>query len=294
MPVVKVLCLIAALLLPGAAGEAAAGASSLTVTDALGRRVTVPAFPRRIVSVAPSVTEILFALGLDSRIVGVSSADDTPAEQVAGRPRVGGVTLDVERIISLRPDLILGVASLQRGQLERLIALRLPVVAVEARTLPDLYAQVQQIGQVTGAPDQAARLIGTMRRKEHAVAAALRGRPRRHVYVEISAEPMMTAGAGTFVSDLVMRAGGVNVFADVTGWPLVSEEAVLRRNPEVIVAAYPGGRRLIARRGWDRIRAARAGRVGEVDASLLSRPGPRIVDGLRSLAAIIHPEAFGR
>lgn len=287
-------CLIAALLLPDVPAGAAAGGASVTVTDALGRRVILPALPRRIVSVAPSVTEILFALGLEARIVGLSSADDHPAEQVAGKPRVGGVILDVERIISLRPQLILGVASLQRDQLERLIAFGLPVVAVDAATLPEVYAQIAWIGRLTGANEAAARLIATMRQKEQRVAAAVRGRPRRQVYVEVSADPMITAGEGTVVSDLVTRAGGVNVFGDVTGWVQVSEEAVLRRDPEVMVAAYPRGRPLILRRRWQGVRAIRTGRVGEVPASLVSRPGPRLVDGLHALAEIIHPEAFGR
>jgi len=290
----KGVCLIAALLLPGLPAGATPGGGSITITDALGRRVTLPAVPRRIVSVAPSVTEILFALGLDARVVGVSSADDSPAERIAGTPHVGGVILDVERIISLRPQLVLGVASLQRGQLERLIAFGLPVVAVDAAALPDVYAQIALIGRLTGTGAGAAHLVRTMRQKEDAVAAAVRGRPRRQVYIELSAEPMMTAGAGTFLSDLVTRAGGVNAFGDLTGWVLVGEEAVILRDPEVIVAAYPHGRRLVLRRGWNRVKAIRTGRVGEVSASLVSRPGPRIVDGLRALAEIIHPEAFGR
>ena len=297
MRVLKVLCLVAAVFLPAAflpavSGADAAGGFPLPVVDALGRTVTLPAPPRRIVSVAPSLTEILFALGLDTRIVGVSSADDYPEAKVAVKPKVGGVVLDVERILSLRPDLVVGVASLQRGQLERLIAMKLPVVAMDAATLPGLYAQIQLIGRLTGAPDAAARVVVGMRAKERAVARAVAGRPRRLVYVELWGEPLMAAGAGTFISDLITRGGGVNVFADVSGWPQVSEEAVIRRNPEVIVVTYPQGRRVMTRRGWEQVAAVRAGRVGEVHASLISRPGPRIVDGLRTLAAIIHPEAF--
>ena len=293
----KVLCLVAAVFLPAAflpaASEAdAAGGFPLRVVDALGRRVTLPAPPRRIVSVAPSLTEILFALGLDTRIVGVSSADDYPEAKVAAKPKVGGVVLDVERILSLRPDLVVGVASLQRGQLERLIAMKLPVMAVDAATLPGLYAQIELIGRLTGAPGAAGKLLAAMRTKEQVVATAVAGRPRRQVYVELWGEPLMTAGAGTFISDLITRGGGVNVFADVSGWPQVSEEAVIRRNPEVIVVTYPQGRRALTRRGWEQVAAVRAGRVGEVHASLISRPGPRIVDGLRALAAIIHPEVF--
>lgn len=280
--------------LPLAAFPPAAGAAvfPLDVVDALGRTVRLAAPPRRIVSVAPSVTEILYALGLDARIVGVGSADDHPPGPLAGRPRVGGVVLDVERILRLQPDLVIGVASLQAGQLERLIAVRLPVLAVDAATLPAVYAQIELLGRITGAPQAARAVVGGMRAREETVARAVAGRPTRRTYVEFWSEPLMTAGAGTFIADLIARAGGVNIFQDTTGWPQVGEEAVIRRDPEVIVlttAQEPG---VLSRRGWAGVTAVRLRRVGVVDGALLTRPGPRIVEGLRALAAIIHPEAF--
>lgn len=285
-------CLIAGLLLlsPAAAGGTGPG-YPLTITDALGRRVTLTSPPQRIISVAPSVTEILFALGLDDRIVGVSDADDYPPEAVATKPRVGGVLLDVERIIRLRPDLVLGVAGLQRGQLERLVALRLPVVAVEARTLPEVFRQITLLGRLAGVPGAADAVASRLRQRERVVRQAVAGREARRVYVEIWGEPLMTAGRDTFVSDLIARAGGVNIFADVRGWPQVSEEAVVRRDPEVIVVTYPQGVRAVTRRRWQ-VAAAREGRIGAVASSLVSRPGPRLVEGLAALARIVHPEAF--
>lgn len=287
-----VLCLTAILLLlsPAASGGTAPG-YPLTITDALGRRVTLIRPPRRIISVAPSVTEILFALGLHARIAAVSDADDYPPEAVAAKPKVGGVVLDVERIIRLRPDLILGVAGLQRAQLERLVALRLPVVAVDAETLADVYRQITLIGRLTGATRAAAAVVARLQQREQFVRRAVAGRRARRVYVEIWGEPLMTAGQGTFIADLITRAGGVNVFADVRGWPQVSEEAVIRRDPEVIVVTYPQGVHAVARRRWQ-VAAVREGRIGEVAPSLVSRPGPRVVDGLAALARIVHPEAF--
>lgn len=264
----------------------------MAVTDALGRTVMLDAPPQRIISVAPSVTEILFALGLDRRIVGVSAADDYPPEKVQTKTKVGSVVLDVERILRLRPDLILGVASLQRGQLERLIAMKQPVIAVDAGTLPDVYEQIALIGGLTGRVEVAGRLVAEMRRRERAVERAVAGRKARRVYVEIWGEPLMTAGEGTFITDLVIRAGGLNVFAGVHGWPQVSEEAVVRRNPEVIVVTYPQGTRVLTRRGWQQVTAVKTRRVGVVSSSLVSRPGPRLVAGLERLARVIHPEAF--
>lgn len=286
---VTILFLLAGAPAPGAR---AAEPYPLSVTDALGRTVTLRSSPRRIISIAPSVTEILFALGLDRQIVALSSADDYPPAKVAPKAKVGSVVLDVERIIGLRPDLILGVAGLQRGQLERLIAVHLPVVAVDAVDLAGVYAQIEFIGRLTARTEAASRLVAAMRTRERAVARAVAGRPVRRVYVEIWAEPLMTAGRDTFVSDLIARAGGANVFADVRGWPQVSEEAVLRRNPEVIVVTYPQGTSVLARRGWQQVAAVRARRVAVVSPSLISRPGPRVVDGLERLARAIHPEAF--
>ncbi len=274
-----------------AAAATAQTAYPLRVTDALGRSVTLPAPPQRIISVAPSVTEILFALGLDRRIAGVSDADDYPSEKVVRKPRVGGVVLNLEAVLQLHPDLIIGVAGLQRGQLQRLIALGLPVVAVDANTLADLYAQIRFLGMVTGTSAPALRLVEAMQARARTVTGAVSSRRMRRTYAEIWGEPLMTAGGGTFLSDLIRRAGGVNIFDDLHGWPQVSEEAVLRRDPEAIIFTYPQGR-VLNRRGWRQIAAMRAGRIATVPSSLVSRPGPRAVEGLERLARIIHPEAF--
>ena len=266
--------------------------SPRTVTDALGRRVVVPPAPSRIVSIAPSVTEVLFALGLGARVVGVSSADDYPAAELRDKPRVGGVVLDVERIVRLRPDLVLGMPSLQRAQLDRLIASRLPVVAVDARTLSEVYEQIRFIGRLTGMETKATRLVSLLLLREATVRRAINGRVAPRTYIEIWAEPLITVGGDTFIDDLVRRAGGRNIFTSLRGFPQVSAEAVLKANPEVVVLTHPQGRPVGARPGWGAIAAVRNSRVAQVDGSLLSRPGPRAVAGLELLARVIHLEAF--
>lgn len=279
------LCCLLALVAP-------AVTSPRTVTDALGRRVVVPRASLRIVSVAPSVTEILFALGIGARVVGVSSADDYPTAELREKPRVGGVVLDVERIVRLRPDLVLGMPSLQRAQLDRLIASGLPVVAVDAGTLPEVYEQMRFIGVLTGTEPEAAGLVTSLQRREAGVRRATRGRGAPRTYVEIWPEPLITVGGNTFIDDLVNRAGGRNVFAGLRGFPQVSAESVIRANPEVVVLTHPQGRPVSARPGWQGIAAVRNSRVAQVDGSLVSRPGPRAVVGLELLARIIHLEAF--
>lgn len=268
------------------------GASSRTVVDALGRRVSVPDAPARLVSVAPSVTEILFALGVGSRVVGVSSADDYPPDGVRGKARVGGVVLDIERIVQLRPDLVLGVPSLQRSQLERLIASGLPVVAVEATTLPEVYAQIEFLGRIMGTDASARQLVFSLRSREGTVGRVVGRRVPRRTYVEIWPEPLIAAAGATFIDDLLVRAGGRNIFARLRGFPQVSAEAVIRANPEVVILTHPHGRSVSMRPGWQGIAAVRNSRVAQVDGSLLSRPGPRAVAGVELLARIIHLEAF--
>lgn len=270
----------------------ALGAFPLTVHDALGRSVTVTRPPERIISLAPSITEILFALGLDSKIAGISVADDYPPDKVKSKPRVGGVQLDVERIVRIRPDLILGIPSLQRAQLDRLLAMRLPVLAVEANSLAQTYIQIKTIGVVTGESDASQRLVTTMRAKEAHVVAAVQGRLPVRVYVEVWGEPLIAAGGGTFIDDLLRLAGARNILADLRGWRQVSDESVIRRDPEVILLTYPQRARVLTRRGWAVVAAVRANRVVAVPEALVSRPGPRIVDGLAQIARILHPEAF--
>lgn len=277
-----------ALVAPGGA----APAFPYTVRDALGRTVTIPRPGRRIVSVAPSVTEILFALGAGGRVVGVSDADDYPPEGVRGKTRVGGVVLNVERILTLHPDLVLGVASLQRSELERMIALGLPVLAVEARSLDETLAQVALIGRVTDRSAAAAALAGRLRARVAAVEGTVRGRARPRVYVEIWDQPLQTAAGGTFVDDLLGRAGGRNLFADLQGWPQVAPEAVIRRDPDVILLTYRGRGRLVGRAGWSGVAAVRRGHIYELHPDLVSRPGPRLVDGLERIARLLHREVF--
>jgi iron complex transport system substrate-binding protein len=273
------------------AAAAAPAVYPFTVTDALGRVVTLAAPPQRIVSVAPNVTEILFALGVDERIVGISDADDYPPDRLAGRARVGGVELNVEAIVGLRPDLIVGVSELQRGQLLSLIALGLPVVALQARTLPDVYAQIAVLGHLTDRDDSARKMVSAMRAQEGRVTARIRGRRPLRVYVEVWGEPPIAAGSLTLVDDLVRRAGGVNILSDLPHWPQVGEEIVIARDPEVILLTYPGRVQLMDRPAWGHVAAVRSGRVVEVPSALVSRPGPRVVYGLEVLAHAIHLQA---
>jgi iron complex transport system substrate-binding protein len=252
----------------------------LRLTDATGAQITIARRPARVISLAPSVTEILFALGLEREVVGISDADDFPPDRVRGRTRVGGVVLNLERIVALRPDLIIGMASLQRDQLLGLRALRLPVLAVDAASISDTVAQIRLLGRVTGQRREAERLARSVES---------RARPRHpphvlRVYAELWYEPVMAAAGGTLVDDVISRAGGQNVFGDRRGYVQVPLEAVLVRHPQVILLLHPGRAQALARPGW---RAWAAGRIFEVPASLVTRPGPRVSDGVAMVARFL-------
>jgi iron complex transport system substrate-binding protein len=274
----------------GAAPAAAVPASAtstrypFTVDDATGVRVVISARPRRIVSLAPSVTETLFALGLDAEVVGVSDADNFPPAKVARRSRIGSVAPSVERIVALLPDLVIGVPSLQRDHLARMRSIGLPVLAVDAESLAETFSQIRLLGRVLDRAAPANRLADALAAR----ARAVQDGPAVSVYVEAWHEPLLAAGARTLVNDLVVRAGGTNVFADRRGYVQVPAEAVVARNPGVILMMYPGRTRVVSRSGWREVRAVAANRVHELPTDLVSRPGPRAVDGLELIARFLR------
>jgi iron complex transport system substrate-binding protein len=279
-----------ATLLAGLLTGAAWGSGPVRVVDALGQTLALSAPPRRIVSLAPSVTEILYAIGARDLVVGVSSADDYPPE-VRHKPRVGGVQLDYERLAALRPDLVVGLVSLQRTNLERLRGLGYRVLALDPRSLQDTYRAILLLGSVTGKAEKARQVVDRLQERAQRIRAHLpRSGPRPRVFVEVWDQPFLTAGQGTFLHDLLGLAGGVNVFRELVGWPQVSEEQILRRNPEVILVLHPGRDRVMRRPAWRTLDAVRAGRVYALNPSWVTRPGPRLVLGLEQIARVLHPE----
>lgn len=271
-------------------------------TDALGQRLEVPAEPRRIVSLTPGNTEILFALGLGGRVVGATSLCTYP-EAARGVARVGGFaasTMNLEVIVGMRPDLVLAGDETQMAVIAALRAAGLRVLAVKVRGFEDLFATVATVGRLIGRDAEATGLTAALRARLEAVASAVAGLPedaRPRVYWEVFDAPLMSAGRRSMVGQLVELAGGRNIFADVAEeYPQVSAEAVIARNPEVIVVPdmnATGARTaddLRRRPGWGAVAAVRSGRVYALPADPTSRPGPRLVDGLELVLAALHPE----
>ncbi len=275
----------------------------LTVTDSLGREVTIPSKPARLISLAPSVTEILFAVGAGDQVVGVTSFCNYPAEATT-REVVGGFdpnTISVEKIVSLKPDLVFVEDIIHQPIIDALDKLHIPVVAVAARTVAGVYDNITFVGQVTGHPAEAAQVVTSMQDRINAVATRLANLPtsdRPTVFWEMWDEPLMTTGPNTFTSQIIELAGGVNIFADVTqDYPQVSLEEVVSRNPAVIMSADTHGDKLsveqVAQRpGWANIDAVKNNRIYLLNGDIVSRAGPRLADAVEAAARALHPELF--
>lgn len=285
--------LTAALLGVGAPAEAAG------VHDMTGREVEVPRAVRRVVSLAPSLTEILFALGAGDLTVGVTDFCDYPPA-AAGRPKVGTVLApNAEVVLTLHPDLVLATTEGNRQETVLLLErLGLPVFVVRPEGLDGVYASIQAVGRLLGRPTRARALVEVMRSRVRWVAGQVARRPRVRVLYVLWPDPLITAGRGSIIDVLLRLAGGENVAGGIAlRYPRLGLEEVLRVNPEVILLAGMGSRPLRPEavggwEGWQVLPAVRAGRVRSLDGDLLHRPGPRIVEGLEAMARALHPDAF--
>ncbi|HEX6738760.1 MAG TPA: cobalamin-binding protein [Vicinamibacteria bacterium] len=280
------------------AGTPRATAYPLTVRDDAGREVTLPARPRRFISLAPSNTEILYALGLGDRVVGVDRFSDYP-EAARARPQIGGfATTNIEEVVALAPDLVLATGIHAPDYLATLAGKGLRVVVLSPPDLPGVLANISLVGRLADENAAAAALRAGLEARLAAVDTRLRGAPARpRVFLELDPTDFFTAGPRSFQDDLIGRAGGANIAADAaTPFPQLSPEAIIARDPEVIVltdavlGATPDAVR--ARPGWAGISAVRDGRIVAIDPSLASRPGPRVFDALEQLARAFHPELF--
>ncbi|MGD2126825.1 MAG: cobalamin-binding protein [Desulfobacteraceae bacterium] len=268
-----------------------------TFHDALSRKITLEGPPRRIVPLAPSLTEMLYFLGLGDRVVGVTTFSSYPAA-AALKPKVGSyVNLNVEKIISLSPDLVIGtVDGNERTVVELLEQADIKVFVVNPRNAMEVIETIATLGQVCGLPEKARVLSDRLRmRVNHVVEKTARIR-RPSVFLQIHIRPIMTVNKNTFHHDLILLAGGQNIAAEepIT-YPRISLEEVIQRKPDVIIISsmQRGGRFERARLEWFKWRsipAVQNGRVHLIDSDLIDRPSPRLVEGLEAMARLLHPE----
>jgi iron complex transport system substrate-binding protein len=263
------------------------------VVDDLGRSVAINGTPQRIVSIAPSNTEILFALGLGEKVVGVTDWCDYPPEALE-KEKVGGYdTPDIEKIDALNPDLILAAYGTPIDVIDTLEGLGLTVFGIKSTDLDDVLNDIRTVGNITGKEVEANALTSEMESRIEAVTDAtseLEERPR--IFYIVWHDPLWTAGLETFIHELIEKAGGVNICQNITGYTTISIEEVVARNPEVIIASewsFEWAQNETLLRGTN---ASQSGRIYQGDDNLVQRPGPRLVDGLEWFAYFIHPEIF--
>jgi iron complex transport system substrate-binding protein len=268
---------------------AAASAAPVVVRDDAGAAVTLPAPAQRIVSLAPHATELLYAAGAGSRVVGTVAHSDWPAAARA-LPRVGdAAALDLERIVALAPDLVVAWPYTAPAQLAALQAQHIRVFVSDPRTVAAIADDIDRLGALAGTGAAAQAASAQIRTRFAALKAQHAGAEPLRVFYEVWNEPLYTIGGRHPITEAITTCGGINVFAALTlPAPAVTVEAVVAAAPDVIVGGDDGGRRpawLSDWQRWPEIPAVRAGNLFAADGNLLHRPGPRFVDGIAALCA---------
>ncbi|MFB3894962.1 MAG: cobalamin-binding protein [bacterium] len=264
-------------------------------TDEIGRQITLNHFPpQRIISVAPNITEILFALGLEKQIVGVTDFCDYPAA-AKSIPKIGGFSNpNLEKIISLKPDLVVITAdSNQDAMTKQLWQLKVPVYIINSQTIFGIMTTIRKLGEVTGTNTTANNLTQQLEHRIELVHLKVKALPKPKVLFLWSEKPLITAGQGTFTDNLIELAGGINIAqASKIKYPKYSLEEIIRQQPEVIIIANMQNQidaSVYSRwQQWSQIPAVRNHRVFSINSDLMARPSPRIIDGLEELEKLIH------
>nr|WP_246569707.1 ABC transporter substrate-binding protein [Lentibacillus saliphilus] len=281
--------------------EDEASAFPYTINDASGEDVTIEKAPERIVSVIPSNTEIAFALGLDEEIVGVSDHDDYP-EAATEKEKVGGLELNIEAIIALDPDLVLAEAGNPEAAIKQLRDSGMTVLVVPTPTdFAGVYDNITMLGKATGTYEKAEEIVTSMQADLAALQEKTKDIPeadRKQVFIEISPSPeIYTAGKGTFFDQLLNVINATNAAGGEEGWPMLDQEAIIALNPDVIITTYGNyvadpHAEVADRDGWSDVTAIQNDAIYDVDTNLVSRPGPRLVEGAKVLGKAIYPDVF--
>ncbi|MBS4223470.1 ABC transporter substrate-binding protein [Lederbergia citrea] len=286
------------------ANEANEESFPVTIKDAADKDVVIKKKPEKIVSLIPSNTEIVYALGEGNTIVGVSERDNYP-EEVADKEKVAGMELNIEKIISLEPDLVLAHAStatMWEAGLKQLEDSNVTVLVVnDSQSFDEVYTSIEMVGKATGNTAEADQLIQDMKSKLDEMkkqGESISAEEQKSVFVEVSPAPEIYAtGQNTFMNEMLDVINAKNAVSE-EGWVQLNEEAVIKLNPDVFVITYNfeknASDKVLKRAGWQDITAIKEKQVHEVNEDLVSRPGPRIVEGVEELAKAIYPDVFGK
>ncbi|MCC7202557.1 MAG: cobalamin-binding protein [Nitrospirae bacterium] len=262
-----------------------------TFTDGIGRKIELKKTPERIVSLAPSITEILFSLQLDNRIAGVTDFCDYP-EEAKLKPKIGWlISPGIEKIISLKPDIVFATTEGNKPEIvDELERMNIKTYILNPHNISDVIGDILAIGNVTGRSSLARERVASLNRRIDSIKMSRPGSRQKRVMYLVSADPIISAGPGSFIHDLILTAGGINIFSDSPiRYPRVDIEEIISKDPEIIIAPYDlteqindWGKR------WGGISAIRDRKVFPINPDIVSRPGPRIIDGLELIYDYIN------
>ncbi|MGH9685047.1 MAG: ABC transporter substrate-binding protein [Candidatus Acidiferrales bacterium] len=284
---------------PGQERFSAAPGMARVVTDATGRRVTIPGEVKRIVTLAPNLTETIYALGLEDRLAGDTDYCDTP-EAAKSKPHVGSpLDPNLEAIVAMHPDIVLATTSINRREtVDALAKLGIAVYATDPRTVRGTLDSIARLADLLGAGPRGETLVARLQARLDALHARLEDRPLVHVLFVVWVDPLITIGQNTFIADALRWAGAESVILSNQNWPTVSLEEVVRLQPDYIVLTrshiHSDGaqiKELSRRPVWKELRAVQLGHV-VVLGQEIARPSPGLVDDIEALAHAVHPEAF--
>lgn len=277
------------------------GSFPISLTDATGEEVVINEEPEKLVSLIPSNTEIVFELGLGEKVVGVSDNDNYP-EEVLDIEKIGGMEFNVEKILSLDPDLVLAhgsVMGMAEQGLQQLKDADVPVLVVhDATNFDELYDTIQMIGEATGTKEEAEELVTNMQKEiDEIKVKAEEVTEKKSVVFEVSPAPeIFVGGKNTFMDEILTIIGAENAIEE-EGWPQLNEEAMIALNPDIIITTYGfyvdhAVEQVLDRKGWEDVTAIKEEQVYDVHSDLVTRPGPRLAEGVKELAKAIYPEVF--
>ncbi len=279
---------------PSQSSQPSSATTMREVTDEAGKRVRLPLRPQRVVTLAPNLTEIVYAIGAGATLVGNTTFCNYPAEakQVA---KVGDTLQpNIERIVALKPEVIFVSTASQLETFTRQLNERgIAVFVTDPHDLEGVFRSIKTLGELLGQEAQAEKLVSDLRARVAAVEEATKGRPPVTVFYQVSPSPLWTAGRKSWITELIRRAGGKSVTGEVEGeWMRYSDEAALASRPETIIMVTSSDEKLEVAAALQKSPAVLNKRVYEINGDYLSRPGPRLVEGLEQIARVLHPEAF--
>lgn len=276
----------------------------VTVKDALDEDVVIEEKPEKIISLIPSNTEVVYALGDGEAIVGVTDFDNFP-EEAMSKEKIGGIEFNIEKMISLKPDLVLAhesTADSVKDGLQQLKDAGIQVVVVnDAQSFDSVYESIEMIGKAIGEQEKATELVNDMKErfaKLEKQAASIKEDRKKSVFVEVSPAPeIYAAGKNTFINEMLELIGAENAIGDMEGWPKIDQEAIVERNPDVVVTTYgyyseKPVEQVLGRQGWNNVKAVKDKQVFDVHSDLVTRSGPRLAEGAEELAKAIYPDVF--